>query len=116
MFDSAGHPSPYAIASLFLLPSHAENFGLVIAEALAAGVPALVTDTTPWTGLAAQGGGWCVPWEKFGETLATALATRPADLQALGRRGADWVKRDFSWVRAAALLNEFYRHLIDERR
>lgn len=116
VFDGAGRPAPYAVASLFVLPSHSENFGLVIAEALAAGVPALVTDTTPWSGLAAQGCGWCGPWENYGRTLATALAAPPAELAAMGRRGRDWTAREFSWGRAAGLLNEFYRHLRDERR
>ncbi len=111
ILDSAGHPPPYAIASLFVLPSHSENFGLVIAEALAAGVPALVTDTTPWSGLAAQGAGWCVPWEKFGATLSSALATPPEELRAMGRRGRDWVARDYSWGKAATLLHEFYQRL-----
>ncbi len=112
--DSAGHPPPYAIASLFVLPSHSENFGLVIAEALAAGVPALVTDTTPWSGLEINQCGWCVPWTKFGDALATALATRPSELQGMGRRGAVWVEQDYSWGKAAALLHEFYRHLAHE--
>lgn len=116
VFDSAGHPPPYAIASLFVLPSHSENFGLVIAEALAAGVPALVTNTTPWTGLAANNCGWCVPWEKFGDALTTALATRPDDLQASGTRGAEWIRREFSCDKAAALLHEFYRDLVHEHK
>ncbi|MDI1319891.1 MAG: glycosyltransferase [bacterium] len=116
VFDGAGRPHPYAVASLFVLPSHSENFGLVIAEALAAGVPVLVTDTTPWTGLAARQCGWCVPWADYGATLATALATRPAELEAMGRRARAWAARDFSWERAARLLGEFYRHLCDERR
>ena len=116
VFDGAGRPPPYAVASLFVLPSHSENFGLVIAEALAAGVPALVTDTTPWSGLAANGCGWCPAWENYGAALATALATPSAELAAMGRRGRDWAAREFSWARAAGLLVEFYRHLRDERR
>jgi glycosyltransferase involved in cell wall biosynthesis len=116
VFDGAGRPPPYAVASLFVLPSHSENFGLVIAEALAAGVPALVTDTTPWSGLAANGCGWCVPWDNYGATLATALATPAAELGAMGRRGRDWAAREFSWARVAGLLVEFYRHLRDEQR
>ncbi len=109
--DGAGRPHPYAVASLFVLPSHSENFGLVIAEALAAGVSALVTDTTPWSGLASHGCGWCGPWESYGANLATALSTPPEELVAMGRRGREWAARDFSWARAAGLLNEFYRHL-----
>lgn len=113
VFDGTGRPPPYAVASLFLLPSHSENFGLVIAEALAAGVPALVTDTTPWQGLADRDCGWCQPWENFGPALQAALTTPPAELSAKGRRGRDWVARDYSWERAAGLLGDFYRHLSD---
>jgi glycosyltransferase involved in cell wall biosynthesis len=116
IFDGAGRPAPYAVASLFLLPSHSENFGLVIAEALAAGVPALVTDTTPWSGLAANASGWCVSWNDFPGALTAALATPSSELIAMGSRGREWAGREFSWSRAASLLVEFYRHLRDERR
>jgi glycosyltransferase involved in cell wall biosynthesis len=36
--------SAYCAAELFCLPSHSENFGLVVAEALGLGVPVLVSD------------------------------------------------------------------------
>jgi glycosyltransferase involved in cell wall biosynthesis len=114
VFDGAGRPAPYAIASLFLLPSHSENFGLVIAEALAAGVPALVTDTTPWSDLIPNHAGWCVPWEDYADTVTQALLTPPQELKAMGRSGRAWVGRDFSWTRAAGLLHGFYRHLLHE--
>lgn len=114
--DSTGHPPPYAAASLFVLPSHSENFGLVIAEALAAGVPALVTDTTPWQGLARTDAGWCVPWGRYGAQLDQALALGPGALAALGARGRDWMRRDFSWERTAGLLHEFYATLSHARR
>jgi len=116
VFDGTGRPAPYAVASLFLLPSHSENFGLVIAESLAAGVPALVTDTTPWGGLATNDCGWCVSWEMFPQALATALACPPSTLAAMGSRGRSWAGREFSWVKAAGMLRDFYQHLIDDRR
>lgn len=109
--DGTDHPAPYAAASLFLLPSHSENFGLVIAEALAAGVPALVTDTTPWAKLAAQQAGWCERWDHYPAALNRALALDDATLRAMGARGREWVGREFSWDRSAALLAGFYRHL-----
>lgn len=109
--DGTGQPPPYAVASLFLLPSHSENFGLVIAEALAAGVPALVTDTTPWQGLAREGAGDCVPWEAYPAALARMLAADEATLRTRAQQGRAWVARDFTWDRAAALLQQFYRHL-----
>ncbi len=113
--DGAGLPPPYAVASLFLLPSHSENFGLVIAEALAAGVPALVTDTTPWSRLAAHTAGWCEPWDNYPAALTAALAVAPTELQAMGRRGRDWMAQDFSWAGAAHRLQQFYQHLCDDR-
>lgn len=114
VFDGAGRPPPYAVASLFVLPSHSENFGLVIAEALAAGVPALVTDTTPWSDLSPNHAGWCVHWDDYATALASALFVRPEELRAMGRSGRQWVESEFSWSRAAGLLHGFYRHLTHE--
>ena len=109
--DSTGHPAPYAAAQLFLLPSHSENFGLVIAEALAAGLPALVTDATPWRGLPARNAGWCASWASYRESLEAALS-RPAEaLAAMGAAGRVWMDAEFSWPRAARLTADFYRSL-----
>lgn len=116
VIDGSGYLAPYAIASLFLLPSHSENFGLVIAEALAAGVPALVTDTTPWSGLARNDCGWCVAWDRYGSVLEAALAKQPAELAAMGRSGRHWAAGEFSWTGAARLLMDFYQHLRDAPR
>jgi glycosyltransferase involved in cell wall biosynthesis len=109
--DGRSRPAPFAAADLFLLPSHSENFGLVVAEALAAGVPALVTDTTPWSQLAARQAGDCVPWESYAATLRTLLDEDDDDLAARGSLGRAWVAQEFTWQGAAARLLEFYRDL-----
>lgn len=110
-YDGAGHPPPYAIASLFLLASHGENFGQSIAEALASGVPALVTDTTPWSGLNRTGSGWCVSWRDYGAALRNATSEDPVALRRRGAVAREWVLREFSWEKSAKLLLEFYRVL-----
>ena len=46
---------------LFLFPTHGENFGHVIYEALRAGLTLLISDQTPWQQLEEQGLGWCLP-------------------------------------------------------
>jgi len=43
---------------LFFFPTLGENFGHVIFESLAAGVPVLVSDQTPWRDLDQRGAGW----------------------------------------------------------
>jgi glycosyltransferase involved in cell wall biosynthesis len=111
VYDGAGHPAPYPVASLFLLPSHGENFGLSIAESLANGVPALVTDTTPWSGLNRNGAGWCVPWPEFGSALADATSEGTESLKRRGAIGRAWVIREFSWKSSAEVLAQFYAGL-----
>jgi glycosyltransferase involved in cell wall biosynthesis len=114
VFDGTGQPPPYAVGSLFLLPSHSENFGLVVAEALSAGLPVLTTDTTPWREIPQQHAGWCVPWENYGTTLAAALKTPAAELTDLGARGRTWAEQQFTWERSGRLLLDFYQRLRHE--
>ena len=110
-FDGAGHPPPYAVGSLFLLPSHSENFGLVVTEALTAGLPVLTTDTTPWRALAQQNAGWCVPWADYPAALASALATSAGELAGMGLSGRSWATQVFTWERSGRLLLDFYQRL-----
>jgi glycosyltransferase involved in cell wall biosynthesis len=110
-YSGADRPAPYAIASLLLLPSHNENFGLVVAEAMAQGVPALVTDTTPWQGLNQFSRGWCVPWSDYAAALRAATAESPAALRARGLRAKEWVLREYSWEKSARDLAAFYTTL-----
>ncbi|EXL10141.1 glycosyltransferase family 4 protein [Aquamicrobium defluvii] len=57
---------------LFFLPTQGENYGHVIHEALAAGTPVLIADTTPWRNLADACVGWDLPLgdpQKFAEKI-----------------------------------------------
>jgi glycosyltransferase involved in cell wall biosynthesis len=111
VFSGEDQPPPYALASLFLLPSHSENFGLVIAEAMAHGVPALVTDGTPWNEINRDERGWCVAWSAYGDALQSATAEPHERLRERGERARQWVVAEFSWQRSARLLADFYRSL-----
>ena len=55
------------------LPTAHENFGHVVPEALARACPVLLPDTTPWTPVLADGGGWVVPSREPGD-WATAIS------------------------------------------
>jgi glycosyltransferase involved in cell wall biosynthesis len=75
---------------VFFLPTLGENFGHGIFEALAAGVPVLVSDRTPWRDLDRAGVGWVRPLdshEPFVEVIES-LAAMPADARLAMRQRA----------------------------
>ncbi|MFN6951463.1 MAG: glycosyltransferase family 4 protein [Albidovulum sp.] len=79
-----------ATYDLFFLPTLGENFGHVIHEALSAGTPVLIADTTPWRGLEAAGAGWDLPLDKpkaFAEVI-DMMAELPLDEHVKLRKGA----------------------------
>lgn len=55
---------------LFFLPTQGENYGHVIPEALGAGTPVLIANTTPWRDLESAGAGWDLPLADEGEFAA----------------------------------------------
>lgn len=74
---------------LFFLPTHGENFGHVISEALCAGCPVLISDETPWRDLEALGVGWDLPLanpDGFVETVHRCLAMTNEDFTLMSRR------------------------------
>ncbi|MEB3421670.1 glycosyltransferase [Salipiger marinus] len=100
----------YRDADLFVLPTHAENFGLVVAEALAQETPVITTQNAPWEGLEAQGCGWWInlDQERLTESIRFALSRPAEDLKQMGIRGRAWVQRDFAMDRVADKMREVY--------
>ncbi len=101
-------------ADLFVLPSHTENFGMAVAEALAHGVPAIVSRNAPWTGLATHGCGWWIEAgpEPLVDCLRQALALPAAELERRGNEGRAWMERDFSWNRIGEMMRDTYHWLL----
>jgi glycosyltransferase involved in cell wall biosynthesis len=88
----------YIRAELYVLPSHKENFGNTVQEALGYGTPVVTTTQTPWTNLGARGCGW-VCSDNAGslrETLGRCLSLPTSVLKEKGRQGRAMILRDFS--------------------
>ncbi len=104
-------PPAHAVARLFLRPSRLEPSATPVAEAMASGLPALVTDTTPWSRLDQENAGWCVAWSQYPAALRRTLELAPESLAAAGRAARALILREFDWSHSAARLLDFYRNL-----
>mgnify|MGYP006284089051 CR=1 FL=1 len=75
--------------ALFFFPTLGENFGHVIYEALAAGLPVLISDQTPWRGLQEKGVGWDIPLkdpEQFAGIIETVFHMSDEELIEIKRK------------------------------
>ena len=104
----------FAEADIMCLPTHSENFGLVVGEALAHGVPAITTTEAPWSGLEGHDcGRWIAPETDALE--AAILTLQDADLAEMGARGRAWMARDFSSAGTTRTLLLVYDDLLARR-
>ena len=104
----------YSEADLFILPTYSENFGIVVAEALAAGVPVITTQGTPWIQLQTKGCGWWVSADSssIANALGEAVTLPRKELREMGARGRSLVKRDYSWDRIGEQMRDCYLWLL----
>ena len=104
----------YRAADVFVLPSHTENFGIVVAEALACGVPVITTRGTPWEDLLTHRCGWWVDKgiEPLAAALREAMALDDETRRRMGARGRELVERKFGWPGIAAKMLAVYRWML----
>jgi glycosyltransferase involved in cell wall biosynthesis len=103
----------FATARLFVLPSHSENFGNTVLEAMRRSIPVVVT---PGVGAAEvvqkAGGGLVVDGEA--ESLGAAMSRLLEDsnlAHSLGQAGQRHVLDHYSWAQIAVQMEALYRGL-----
>ena len=97
-----------ANSDVVVAPSYVENFGMVIAEALAHAVPVIAGKGTPWHDLQTNGCGLWV--DNDPQSLSSAMRhMRDLPLRDMGRRGRCWMEREFSWGRISSEMLQLFR-------
>lgn len=99
---------------VFILPSFNENYGIVVAEALARGIPVITTKGTPWEELNTNNCGF---WEENDEegikiALLKLLETSDSELSEMGKRGRKLVESKYLWNKATAKTIELYNWVL----
>ena len=105
-----------AAADVFALPAVGEGFSMAALEALACGVPAVLTPGCHFPEVAEAGAGMVVPREvgALSEALG-ALLRDPARRAAMGQAARALVAERYTWERVVAQLERAYRRLAGER-
>lgn len=101
----------FSQATIFCLPSRDESFGLAVAEAMAAGLPAVVGENV---GLAADAAasGALLTASQDPVNLAACIAKGISDAQILGDNARRYASEKFSWSNAALLTASAYASTI----
>jgi glycosyltransferase involved in cell wall biosynthesis len=110
MLIGADKLAAFSAASMFALPSYSENFGIAIVEAMAAGLPAIVSDQVNIYREIEGGGAIVVPCEVGAVTRAIeSLAADPVRLRQMAAEARETARKLYDWRNVAMSLENLYR-------
>lgn len=102
--------------SVLALPSEFENFGNVIVEALAHGIPCIATHGAPWKDLEDYHCGWWVPNNRdaIKDAIANAWSLHLSVLEEMGNRGKQLVLKKYSMNAVAQSMKSVYNWILHD--
>ncbi|MEC4852444.1 MAG: hormogonium polysaccharide biosynthesis glycosyltransferase HpsP, partial [Jaaginema sp. PMC 1079.18] len=104
-------------ADLFVLPSYYENFGIAVAEAMAAGTAVVISDQVHiWPNIKAADAGWVTTCdlEALTITLKSALEDRQ-QWQNKGKNAQTYAQNYYSWDAIARQICQEYQKILTRK-
>jgi glycosyltransferase involved in cell wall biosynthesis len=102
----------YPQADVFVLASEGESFGMVAAEAAAAGTPVIVSDRCGVAGFFEEGEALVVPYERDAVVGAIKRVLSDGELRERLARGGPTAARRTSWDHVADVQESIYRAVV----
>jgi glycosyltransferase involved in cell wall biosynthesis len=112
-----GLPPYYRNADLVVLPSRRESFGLVLAEAMAAGRPVVASRVGAIPEVVKDGvTGLLIPPDdpKACADAIVSLLNSPDRMRETGRKGQERARACFTWEKVAERVSAAYNRLLEE--
>ena len=106
-----------SVADVFVLPSHHENFGVAVVEAMASGTPVVVSDRVGiHREISAARAGLVTRLEPAELSRAIGrLLDDPGAREQMGRAGEALATQKYSWERAASDVGRLYEEIVGQR-
>ena len=101
-------------SDIFILPTYNENYGIVVAEALARGIPVITTNGTPWEELNTNNCGLYVNNTNEGikDGLLKMINISKNELIIMGKRGRKLIENKYLWSKTTKRTIELYSWLL----
>jgi glycosyltransferase involved in cell wall biosynthesis len=109
----------YTLAAISLFSLHiVKNFGNVVAEALACGVPVITTQGTPWKDIEKYDCGRWVPINEAAieDALVSLLNVTSAAQEAMGKRGRELINKYYTWDISAGKIITVYQCILEGKK
>ena len=104
----------YQLADALALVSETENFGAVVTDAMAHGLPVITSKGTRWQEVEQYGCGWWVENtpEEIAKVIQALVVLSDDERKAMGKRGQALIQAKYTWPAVARQMIAFYESLV----